>query len=192
MYQKDDLRIKKTKLALFDAFTELMSKETFENINVNQLCERAGIRRATFYKHFSDKYAFLTYYVKALRIKFDNRADIKRIAPPDTKYFVNYAKRIVSFIEENDAIFSNILKSNLFHVIFNMITDQNYKDTRDRLESGASSGLSLSSSVETTAGMITGGVATTIYIWLISGKPTSAEQLSEELGRLITLMLENK
>ncbi|MBQ8321015.1 MAG: TetR/AcrR family transcriptional regulator [Clostridia bacterium] len=192
MYQKEDLRIKKTKLALTDAFTELMAQETFENVNVNQLCDKAGIRRATFYKHFSDKYDFLTYYIKALRVSFDSKAEVKHTPPIDAKYFVDYAKRIVSFIEENEAIFSNVLKSNLFHVIFNAITDQNYRDTKDRLLLATNAGLRLPASAETTVGMITGGVATTIYIWLVSGKPTSAEQLSEELGHFITLMLEGK
>lgn len=193
MSKKEDLRVKKTKMALFDAFTELMSEETFENINVNSLCDKAGIRRATFYKHFSDKYDFSTYYIRTLRVKFDNRADVRvSLAHNDTTYFANYAKRIVEFIDENEAIFSNLLKSNLFPVIYDMIIQQNYNDTRDRLQESVDSGLKLHSSVDSVASMITGGVAATIYIWLISGKKTSALELASELSKLINLVIEGK
>ena len=47
-----DLRIKKTYRALFDAFTELLEEHRFEDLTVAMLCDRAMIRRTTFYKHF--------------------------------------------------------------------------------------------------------------------------------------------
>lgn len=50
-----DLRIKKTYRALFDAFTELLEEHRFEDLTVAMLCDRAMIRRTTFYKHFRDK-----------------------------------------------------------------------------------------------------------------------------------------
>lgn len=58
-----DLRIKKTYRALFDAFTELLEEHRFEDLTVAMLCDRAMIRRTTFYKHFRDKndyFAFLS------------------------------------------------------------------------------------------------------------------------------------
>ena len=50
-----DLRIKKTYRALFEAFTELLEEHRFEDVTVAMLCDRAMIRRTTFYKHFRDK-----------------------------------------------------------------------------------------------------------------------------------------
>lgn len=58
-----DLRIKKTYRALFDAFTELLEEHRFEDLTVAMLCDRAMIRRTTFYKHFRDKndyFAFIS------------------------------------------------------------------------------------------------------------------------------------
>ena len=52
-----DLRVQKTYRALFGAFTELLEEHRFEDITVAMLCERAMIRRTTFYKHFADKTA---------------------------------------------------------------------------------------------------------------------------------------
>ena len=61
MEPKLDLRIQKTYLSLHNAFTELLEEKKFEEFTVNELCERAMIRRNTFYKHFADKYEYFTF-----------------------------------------------------------------------------------------------------------------------------------
>ena len=45
----------------------LMSDMRFEDITVAMLCDRAMIRRTTFYKHFADKSEFFSFYVDSLR-----------------------------------------------------------------------------------------------------------------------------
>lgn len=55
---------------LCTAFIELLSKKKFEDITVNELCEKALIRRATFYTHFLDKYDFFAYFVRQNRDNF--------------------------------------------------------------------------------------------------------------------------
>ena len=49
MEQKTDLRILRTYHSLNEAFTGLMEEKRFEDITVGELCERAMIRRTTFY-----------------------------------------------------------------------------------------------------------------------------------------------
>lgn len=61
-----DLRIKKTYRALFDAFTELLEEHRFEGLTVAMLCDRAMIRRTTFYKHFRDKNDYFAFYIDEL------------------------------------------------------------------------------------------------------------------------------
>ena len=51
--QKEDLRVKKTKRVLTEAFFKLLNEKPFEEITVNELCDRADVRRATFYKHYT-------------------------------------------------------------------------------------------------------------------------------------------
>ena len=57
----------------------------------------AGIRRATFYKHFEDKYDFLSYFIKNLSVKFDNKG---KYGEPDgtVGYYVEYAHEIIHFM----------------------------------------------------------------------------------------------
>lgn len=50
-----DRRQKKTREAIFKAFTELLSKKHFNQITVGEILEKADIGRATFYAHFETK-----------------------------------------------------------------------------------------------------------------------------------------
>ena len=50
-----DRRQKKTREAIFKAFTELLSNKHYNQITVGEIIERADIGRATFYAHFETK-----------------------------------------------------------------------------------------------------------------------------------------
>ncbi|MGA7125013.1 MAG: TetR/AcrR family transcriptional regulator [Chthoniobacterales bacterium] len=54
-----DPRIKRTRQLLHRAFTELLAEKSFEEISVQDIAERSTVNRATFYDHFSDKFALL-------------------------------------------------------------------------------------------------------------------------------------
>ena len=66
MEKKTDLRIQKTYLALQNAFEALLEEKRFEELTVNELCDKAMIRRTTFYKHFADKYEFFAFYIREM------------------------------------------------------------------------------------------------------------------------------
>ena len=50
-----DRRKRKTREAIFGAFTELLSKKHYDRITVGEIIERADVGRATFYAHFETK-----------------------------------------------------------------------------------------------------------------------------------------
>ena len=50
-----DRRQRKTREAIFGAFTELLSKKKYEHITVCEIIKAADIGRATFYAHFETK-----------------------------------------------------------------------------------------------------------------------------------------
>ncbi len=50
-----DRRQRKTREAIFSAFTELLSKKEFGQITVGEIIDRADVGRATFYAHFETK-----------------------------------------------------------------------------------------------------------------------------------------
>ena len=53
--QKMDRRVRRTRDALGDALIALMQEKPFDSITIQQVLDRAGIGRSTFYNHFRDK-----------------------------------------------------------------------------------------------------------------------------------------
>ena len=191
MSNKEDLRVKRTKKALSDAFMCLLAEKTFEDITVNELCASAGIRRATFYKHYSDKFSFLTSYTRSLRDRFDNNVWKLGEPAPDKEYYIAYAKRIVGFVCENIGAIENLISNDLFPSVMEIIIEQNYKDTCEHLEKSVAAGMKLHASVSVTANMCTGGVATVIYSWLKGGRVVPADEIAEEIGEMISALIGN-
>jgi AcrR family transcriptional regulator len=62
--QKLDPRVKRTRLLLEQAFMDILKEKGFQTITVQDITERAGVNRATFYAHFQDKYALLDYSIR--------------------------------------------------------------------------------------------------------------------------------
>jgi AcrR family transcriptional regulator len=52
---KMDARVRRTRDALGDALVELMQQKPFDDITIQDVLERAGVGRSTFYVHFKDK-----------------------------------------------------------------------------------------------------------------------------------------
>lgn len=72
-----DLRIEKTYRALLNAFTDLLETHRYEDITVAMLCDKAMIRRTTFYKHFADKAEFFSFFVDSLRAELTSYGEKK-------------------------------------------------------------------------------------------------------------------
>ncbi len=54
--EQTDLRIRRTHHFLQEAMIELITEKGFDAITVGDIAERAMINRATFYRHYQDKY----------------------------------------------------------------------------------------------------------------------------------------
>ena len=52
-----DLRVEKTRRAVYNAFLEQRAKKPLEKISVKELCALAQINKSTFYAHYEDIYA---------------------------------------------------------------------------------------------------------------------------------------
>ena len=60
--------MQKTRGGLVNALCDLMSQKSLDDVTVTEICEKAVIRKATFYKHFGDKTELLV-YCRPIKIK---------------------------------------------------------------------------------------------------------------------------
>lgn len=85
MCQDGDLRVQRTCKLLREAMLVLLSEKPFSSITVAELTQRAMVNRATFYRHFHDKYALAEHI-------FNHELErlIKRLGPPSLDTRAHY------------------------------------------------------------------------------------------------------
>ena len=80
--EKLDPRVKRTRSLILQAFGELLAEKGFEAISMQDVTDKAENNRATFYKHFGDKYALrITQSKNCLRRKLKSVRWMPAITP---------------------------------------------------------------------------------------------------------------
>ncbi len=69
---QEDLRVRRTQKLLQKALLEATSDKGFVHVTVRDITERAMVNRATFYRHYQDKYDLLAHYMKELSELIDS------------------------------------------------------------------------------------------------------------------------
>ena len=180
-----DLRIQKTHQALIQAFLKLLEEKRFENITVNEICERAMVRRATFYKHFGDKYEFFTYMVQYIQESFRQHtprtdSDSNGIDP-----YVQIVDNTLSFLEQNEGLVNSVMESSAYPILLNLISEQIVRDAKQHFRQDEKNGKKLLLSSELMAQAYTGALIN-IARWWVRHKDRAGK---EEMIRQITPMV---
>lgn len=61
-----DRRVVRTRKHLQRAFMELLAEKAFEGVTIQDIADRAEVNRATFYKHFQDKFELMDLIITGL------------------------------------------------------------------------------------------------------------------------------
>ncbi len=59
-HEQTDLRVRRTQANLREALVDLIEEKGFDAVTVGDIANRAMVNRATFYRHYPDKYALVT------------------------------------------------------------------------------------------------------------------------------------
>jgi AcrR family transcriptional regulator len=62
----EDLRVKRTQKLILDALIELTIEKGFSSVTISDITKYARINRATFYRHYQDKFDLLDKYAQAV------------------------------------------------------------------------------------------------------------------------------
>ena len=190
MAVKEDIRITKTKEALSKAFFEMLIEMPLENISINDLCVRADVRRATFYKHFRDKSDFVFSVIATTRERFDQRSRAINSAPMSIKeYYLNCARSVANYLLRYEQSIKSAFKSEARPTFIEMFVRQNYEDTVKRFERSIADGIRYFASADMMASMLIGGVAHTVVIWFESDEKCSVDKLLEDISIFLDRLL---
>ena len=168
-----DLRVRKTYLALMDAFTSLMEERLYEDITIGALCERAMIRRTTFYKHFTDKDDFFKFYIRTLRDEFQFKSVSNQPDLTVADKLVSIIDDLALFVREHESLAENALKSRAMPDLAFSLGDAIVESVTVSLEEarhaakGASAALDYS--VTSASRIIAGGIVSGLLSWWGNG-----------------------
>ncbi|MFZ6876102.1 TetR/AcrR family transcriptional regulator [Undibacterium sp. Di27W] len=100
-----DRRVLKTRLALRDALLSLLTEHGWDELSIQEICERANVGRSTFYLHFDSKDDLLSESLNDLRDAL-TIATATDGAPQQPFAFLS---GLLAHMEENRRVFRNVV-----------------------------------------------------------------------------------
>lgn len=180
-----DLRIEKTYRSLLTAFRTLLEERCYEDITVAMLCDAAMIRRTTFYKHFSDKAAFCSFFMDNLRA--DLLGNIADVPPRDQSYAILYG--LVDFMSEHERLINNVFGSSMSGMMVLMMEDKVAETIRERYRHLFSDSPEDQVRLVMASEFAAGGVVRLLSRWWVHGHREHHEERAAMASELIVRAL---
>lgn len=131
---KLDLRIVKTKKLLYEALIELLKTNSFEDLKVSDICEKALINRSTFYAHYEDKYDLMATFIKDVTKSLEKELEANHNISNTREYYIEMLSIFLDHVSQKKDFYSSIVINNKNSVIMDMIYDILNKDIIKHLE----------------------------------------------------------
>ncbi len=181
-----DLRVKRTYILLKNALFELLSKKSFEEIKVNDICNLAMVHRTTFYSHFSDKYELLDYCIQDVEEEIT-----KKIANANytnlREFYTNLIMNLLEYIAEHKKFFRCILRKNANNAITNIFMNACISYITDVLKKEENMDIYHEIPIDVSAQFYAGAVINILVNWLISDSKLTEKELC---GYIISLIFD--
>lgn len=179
-----DLRTLRTYTLLKKALLELLSKQSFDSIKVNDICNLAMIHRTTFYSHFSDKYELLDYVIKNLEEELLAGFDVTKYSS-SREFYKGLIDNLLEFLGANKLFFRNILNNNYGSGIITVFHNSAIKHILDLIEKEGKTNKNFNVPSIVIAEFYSGAVTSTILWWLKTNSNISEKDLCNYIVSLI-------
>lgn len=190
--EKNDLRIVRTNKMLRDAFTRLLEVKSFEDITVNQLCEEAMIRRATFYKHFADKYEYLNFYLQGFKEEFNRQTKDSTVHESTQEFYLRMSDYLFEFLESHQKMVSHIVSSNALPLFFDILCEQISNNLIEIMTANEDIKDMKNVSIELVSKHCAGGLLQLAKYWYMQRHTISREELHTSIAFLINQIIPAK
>ena len=185
MEEKVDLRIRRTHKALLRTLRELLAEKSFDDITVAELCERAEIRRATFYKHFGDKNELFAYMIQDLQRSFNEKNGLNSSFEDPSKYCTRAFQHFLDFLEENERMVHKVMGSSARYIVIDILSEQIESDLKFCFISAKKHGVTVSIMPEMLAVLYSGAAVSCARWWITKGKPVPKDEMVKQFSLLM-------
>ncbi len=192
MVKKEDRRIQRTKQALQRALIDLILDKGYEDINVQNIVDRANIGRSTFYTHYSTKDAVFFDSFRALEISLQRTLENQDDDPNQKEnYHLKYTGSLFSHVDSNRHLYraltgrrGGILAANhIRKILFDLVSH----DFENRPRTKDFSNIACDATVHYVVGAITG----VLFWWVDHKTQWSSYEVNEFLTSMIAPNLKN-
>ncbi|AYW47255.1 TetR/AcrR family transcriptional regulator [Tetragenococcus osmophilus] len=180
-----DLRIQKTYEALINALLELLTEKTLDKLTVNELCEKARIRRPTFYKHFNDKYDFFNFTVKSLQEHYIAKVEEETDDKHPVRYFTTLFQTMLDAIDEYQKVLLPLQIDNTSFFIFETADEQLNQQLEKQLRHFYDMGYQLPTNVDFSLQVLLGAFRQANFWWLKNQKTVSKKNATDEMKKIL-------
>ena len=189
MDMKMDLRIRKTYRALTDTFIQMMQEMDFADVTVNELCERSLVGRGTFYKHFADKYEFLSFLIREQYGSFLTEVAKRNQEQSPEAFFLTLLSSCLDFFEQSPALMSALKNAQGSSVIERVVTETILPDMTQRMKEMRSMGYDIPFSPQLTAELAVGIGNQTVLWWLRNRENVQKDVFMSFLRRNVNALM---
>ena len=120
--KKANLKVINTKRKLSKSLISLLTSKSITEIDVSELCEKAGINRTTFYKH----YASLYHLLDELIVQFFKRIETLFLSLSSGENTTSKVAYLLKYLKQNREFVTIILNNNSFSSISERLIQLNF------------------------------------------------------------------
>ena len=155
---------------------------------MNELCDEATIRCATFYKHFADKYDFFSFFIRQKQDQFISQA--KEETPPNGiyAYTLYLTQRSILYFKEHESLIQNILKSDMSASPLDIFNEEIHSNILSNLKEHQQRGCTFSVSPELLASFLSGGIFSTIRNSVLQPQLFNTDTIMENMSKVLTCL----
>ena len=178
-----DPRIRRTRQLLQEALGKLLEEKEFEKISVQDIAEAATVNRATFYDHYSDKFALLECMVASRFMELLSERGVEFSSCPSALKGIvlgvcDYLASMPRMECERQRQLEPYLEAAMTAVVRRMILDGSARHPQEG-----------SISPEITAAAVSSAIYGAAKEWVRTPNRVSSEQIAETVVSLISPIL---
>lgn len=180
----EDLRKTRTLKLLKEALLEVMTKKSFEEIKINDICNVAMVHRTTFYSHFDDKYDLLEYCIKEAEKEITEKMEPENYTSIQ-EFYTNMIMALVCYIEGNKEKFKAMLIKNDNTSFYKMFNSTCALYIYKMLQKEEKNGVKHEVPINLVAEFYAGAVISSVTYWIKDSSGMTPQELCDHLIKLI-------